>query len=80
MRVGIVGTGAMASLFAARLNAVADVVIVGTWQAQIDTLNANGLTVVELDGSSAQHHFVATSQPSTLEPVDVALILTKDCP
>lgn len=77
MRIGIIGTGALASLFAARLAALADVVMVGSWQAQIDAINKNGIVVLELDGSETHVNVVATSKPMQVEPVDVALILTK---
>ena len=77
MKIGIIGTGAMASFFAARLNPVAQIVMIGTWQAQIDAINQNGLTLLDLDGRETQHHFVATADPTTVGPVDVALVLTK---
>ncbi len=77
MRIGIIGTGALASLFAARLAPLANVTLVGSWQAQIDAINANGITVLELDGSETRVAVAATSQPQRVEPVDVALILTK---
>ncbi len=51
--------------------------MVGRWQAQIDTINKNGLTLLELDGSETHVNVVATSKPRQVEPVDVALILTK---
>ena len=77
MKIGIIGTGAMASLFAARLNPIAQVVMIGTWQTQIDTINQHGLIVQELDGRETLHRVVATADPTTVPPVDVAVVLTK---
>ena len=77
MRIGIIGTGAMACLFASRLAQLADVVLVGTWREQIDMLNANGLTLIELDGSETHHDIRATDDWYSVAPVDVALVLTK---
>ncbi|MGB1252314.1 MAG: ketopantoate reductase family protein [Candidatus Promineifilaceae bacterium] len=77
MRIGIIGTGAMACLFAARLHRFASVVLIGTWQAQIDTINKQGLLVDELDGRQLTHFITATQNPAAVAPVDVALVLTK---
>ena len=77
MKIAIIGTGAMACLFAARLNAVADVILVGTWREQIDALNQNGLLLHELDGGQTQHFVMATDAPEQIAPADVVLVLTK---
>ena len=50
----IVGTGAMACLFAARLAAAGQkVTLLGTWPQAIEALQARGVRLVENDGSSA---------------------------
>ncbi|NHZ71777.1 MAG: 2-dehydropantoate 2-reductase [Aquificales bacterium] len=85
MRIAIIGTGALASLFAARLSAVAEldtsvmteVVMVGSWPAQIEAVQANGLTLLEMNGRSSIHPIAITNKPHMVAPVDVALVLVK---
>ncbi|MFO7682355.1 MAG: 2-dehydropantoate 2-reductase, partial [Chloroflexota bacterium] len=77
MRIGIVGTGALACLFAARLSGPADVVMVGSWQEQIAAVQANGLTLLDLNGRSATHPIAITHDPHTVGLVDVVLVLVK---
>lgn len=77
MRIAIIGTGALASLFATQLSNLADVVMVGSWQAQIDAVLANGLTLIEMNGRSHNHPLAITNNPHSVGLVDVALVLVK---
>jgi 2-dehydropantoate 2-reductase len=77
MRIGIIGTGALASLFAMRLAGAAEVVMVGSWAAQLAVIREAGLTLLESDGRSYTHPLTATDEPLLLEPVDAALVLVK---
>jgi 2-dehydropantoate 2-reductase len=77
MRIAIIGTGALASLFAARLQSLADVVMVGSWAAQIEVVQANGLTLIEMNGRSHTIPLAITNQPDSAAPVDVVLVLVK---
>ncbi|MBK8988791.1 MAG: 2-dehydropantoate 2-reductase [Chloroflexi bacterium] len=77
LRIGIIGTGALASLMALRLAEQADVVMVGSWAEQLDAIEAGGLTLLEADGRSHTHPLLATDEPLLLPPVDVALVLVK---
>ena len=47
MQLSILGTGAMACLFGARLAAAADVTLVGTWAEGLAAIEEHGLVVVE---------------------------------
>jgi 2-dehydropantoate 2-reductase len=49
--IAVIGTGSLACIFAARLSAVANVQMIGSWRSQIDAINNTGLTVHEIDGS-----------------------------
>lgn len=49
--ITIIGTGSLACLFTARLSQVARVQMIGSWQSQIKAINAQGITINELDGS-----------------------------
>lgn len=77
MRIAIFGSGALGSLFAARLANVADVVMVGHWAAQLATVRQQGLTLVEMNGRSRTVPLIATNNPQAAAPVDVALVLVK---
>lgn len=77
MKIAIIGTGALASLFSARLSLLSDVVMIGSWQDQINTVNQKGLTVQELDGSETSYQFTASNDPFVHPKADLALVLTK---
>lgn len=48
LKIGIIGTGAMACLFAARLQGVAEVCLVGQWREQIEAIRASGLAFIPM--------------------------------
>ena len=74
----IVGTGAMACLFAARLSAAGvDVTMLGTWREALVELCAKGVTLVEADGSSHTYPVRATSHTSQCAGARNVLILVK---
>ncbi|MCI0710565.1 MAG: 2-dehydropantoate 2-reductase [Chloroflexi bacterium] len=78
MRIAIFGVGAMGCLFGARLAPHADVMLIGHWQQQIDHLNRQPLQIkyprrAEMD----EVQLKATTDPASIAPVDIALILTK---
>ncbi|MGC1377280.1 MAG: 2-dehydropantoate 2-reductase [Anaerolineales bacterium] len=76
----IVGTGALATLFAARLaaNGVA-ITMLGSWQAGLDALEKNGACLTLADGSALTGRVAAVSDPAsrTLAGVRLALVLVK---
>ena len=74
----IAGTGALATLFAARLSVSGvDVIMLGTWQAGLDALGKNGARLTLLDGSERVGRVQAVSDLSTLGGVRLALVLVK---
>lgn len=74
----IVGTGALATLFAARLSASGvHVIMLGGWQAGLDALGENGARLMLLDGSELMGRVQAVSDLSTLGGVRLALVLVK---
>lgn len=66
MRIAVLGAGAMGSLFAAKLSACHDVLILDLNAARIESVKAEGLRVMEQDGS------VLTGYPSASLPKDAA--------
>lgn len=64
MKIAVLGAGAMGSLFAAKLSACHDVLILDLNAARIASVKADGLRVMEQDGS------VTTGRPSASLPKD----------
>jgi 2-dehydropantoate 2-reductase len=78
MTIALIGTGAMASLLAARLSTISPVVMVGSWAGQIAAVNEQGLWLEAADGRRTHFPTVrATAQPAEVGPVRLAFILVK---
>lgn len=74
----IVGTGALGTLFAARLAASgANVTLLGTWKNAIEAFNREGARLLQPDGSGAQFPVRATDDPSACGEADLAIVLVK---
>jgi 2-dehydropantoate 2-reductase len=74
----IVGTGALATLFAARLSQAGNqITMLGTWKASLDALRKEGARLVDIDG--VEHHFEvqATDDPRTCSGIKHVLVLVK---
>jgi 2-dehydropantoate 2-reductase len=72
----IVGTGALACLFAARLAPYAEISMLGTWQDGIQALNQFGVRLVT-EGTESAFPVKASSHPSDFSDVVYALVLVK---
>lgn len=55
MKIVIIGAGAMGCLYGAYLSEKHDVVMLDSYQPQVDAINENGITIVESDGT--QRHY-----------------------
>ena len=78
MKIAIVGTGAMGSIYAARLaEAGHDVCAVDMWEAHVDAINAQGLGVEGPDGAIISKSLQATQQLGDAGPCDLYIIATK---
>jgi 2-dehydropantoate 2-reductase len=74
----IVGTGAMASLFAARLaSAGVKVKILGTWKEGLQALRDYGVRIMDEDGNERTHRVVVTDDPADCRGAELALVLVK---
>ena len=74
----IVGTGALATLFAARLSQAGNqIAMLGTWKAGLDALRKDGARVLELDGSEHQFEVQATDDPHKYRGIKYVLVLVK---
>jgi len=76
-KILIVGTGAMASLFAARLAGVAEVTLVGTWEAGLDALETRGVRLVETDGTEESFAVRVARSPEACTGAKLAIVLVK---
>ena len=78
MRIGIIGTGAMASIFGGGLiEAGHEVVFVGKNAATVAALNEHGLTVDRDSLASSHYAASATTDPASVGVCDVILVLVK---
>jgi 2-dehydropantoate 2-reductase len=74
----IVGTGAMACLFAARLTDAGYFVhMLGTWDETIEKIAENGVRLVDLDGHSQTFRVQISSDPAAFPDSRLALVLVK---
>src|ERR1043166_2244701 len=74
----IVGTGALATLFAARLaQAGNQITMLGTWKAGLDALRKNGARLVDAEGNQYQFEVHMTDNPRECKGIKYALVLVK---
>jgi 2-dehydropantoate 2-reductase len=74
----IVGTGAMGSLFAARLaGAGCDVTMLGTWKEGLESLRSDGVRFIDADGSEHRLAVHATDDPRECIGARYVLVLVK---
>ena len=74
----IVGTGALASLFAARLaQAGCDVTMLGTWKEGLSAIRENGIRLIDSNGTLYKLKVQATDNPRDCEGIKHALVLVK---
>ena len=74
----IVGTGAMGSLFAARLAwAGYPVTMLGTWKEGVEAILSGGVRLVDADGVERRLAVHATEDPRECTGTSYALVLVK---
>jgi 2-dehydropantoate 2-reductase len=74
----IVGTGALATLFAARLaQAGHQITMLGSWKAGLDALHKDGARLVDVNGIEHQFEVQATDNPRECSGTKHALVLVK---
>jgi 2-dehydropantoate 2-reductase len=74
----IVGTGALASLFAARLmQAGHDVTMLGTWKEGLSALRSNGVHLVDANGNEQKFKAHVTDDPRECVGTKYAIVLVK---
>jgi 2-dehydropantoate 2-reductase len=74
----VVGTGAMASLFAAKLAASgSQVQMLGTWKEGIQALNTDGVRLIDEQGKEFVYPVEATDDPESCKGSQFAIVLVK---
>jgi len=74
----IVGTGALACLYAARLiQAGYHITMLGTWQEGLDAINKYGVRLVDSNGNEGQYKVHATNDPRECVGTKYAIVLVK---
>ncbi len=76
-KILIVGTGAMASLFAARLASVAEVTLLGTWEAGLVALETQGVRLVDTDEMEESFIVRVARSPEACTGAKMAIVLVK---
>ena len=80
MKIAIVGTGAMGSVYAGLLGKAGhEVWAIDTWQEHIDAIATSGLTVSGASGSFVVDNLHVGRRPDDAGPCDVWVIATKAC-
>lgn len=74
----IVGTGALACLFAARLTQAGHhVTMLGTWKEGLEAIRQRGVGLVDANGSEQRFHVQATEDPRECTGTKYAIVLVK---
>ena len=77
MKIGVVGAGAMGSLFGGLLaEAGEDVTLVDVWEEHVEAINSRGLRITGASGDRTVG-VRATVDPGEVGPVDLAIIFVK---
>jgi 2-dehydropantoate 2-reductase len=77
MKIAVVGAGAMGSIFGARFHQAGhETVLVDVVQPLVDTINAEGVTVVRGEDETVTR-VPATTDPAAVGPVDIVVFFTK---
>jgi 2-dehydropantoate 2-reductase len=78
MDILIVGTGALATLFAAQLTEAGhSVSMLGAWKNGLDALRSNGARIVNADGTESAYKVHVTDNPRECKDAKHALVLVK---
>jgi 2-dehydropantoate 2-reductase len=73
----ILGTGAMACFFGARLADVAQVTLLGSWEDGLNALQSDGIQLIEPDGSLRQARVQVAREVEPCRGAALALVLVK---
>ena len=78
MKIAIIGTGAMGSIYAARFSKAGhEVVAIDIWKDHVDCINRDGLLIEGPDGEIIAKNIKASTKILDLKGCDFCIIATK---
>lgn len=77
MKITVIGCGAMGGLYGAYLSQRNDVTVIDVVKDTVDTINRDGIEIVEPDGSSAVYRPKASLTSEGMEPQDLVIVFVK---
>ncbi len=78
MKIAVIGTGAMGSIYAARFSRAGhEVIAIDVWEPHVDQINKNGLFIEGPDGQIIAKNIKASTNILDLEGCDFYIIATK---
>ena len=78
MKIGLLGCGAMGSLYGGYLSRVHDVYVCDVWKEHVEAIQAGGIQLDEPDGRTAVFTpKLATTDPNEIGPVDLMIVFVK---
>ena len=78
MKIAVIGTGAMGSIYAARFSKAGhEVIAIDIWKDHVDYINRNGLLIEGPDGQIIAKNITASTKILDLEGCDFYIIATK---
>lgn len=77
MKISIIGSGAMGSLFGSHLSEKHDVYLIDVWEDHINAINQKGLTTLDKEGGEKITHPTGVLNSEKLPVMDLVLIFVK---
>lgn len=78
MKIGLLGCGAMGSIYGGYLSKAHDVYVCDIWKDHIEAIRKSGIRIDEPDGREAIYTpKFATTDPSEIGPVDIMIVFIK---
>jgi len=78
MVIAIIGAGAMGCLYGAYLSRENEVIMLDSYEPQVNSINKNGITIIEADGSEQVYKKVKAYKSGTCkESVDLIIVFVK---
>ena len=77
MKIAVLGAGAMGGLYSSYLSRQHEVTVIDVNPALVEKVRADGLEVLEPDGSSAVYHPNAVLSTEGMGPVDLIIVFVK---
>ncbi|MCF7928793.1 MAG: 2-dehydropantoate 2-reductase [Spirochaetales bacterium] len=78
MKISVIGSGAMGSLFGGMLSAAGhEVVLFDIFQEHVDTVNSNGLSIESVVAENSIVHPFASSKPEAVADSDIMIFFVK---